>query len=92
MREVDTVEANQYKKLFYFSFDPSADDDAATILSSFREMKETSIIRLPLSPPAPFRSVCLHPNQRPSPAHLPASFHFSHIIFVPLAPSTSMFM
>jgi hypothetical protein len=73
-REVDPVEANLYKKLFYLSFDSSADDDAATILSSFRKMKETSKIPLTPSPPAPFRSICLHPNQRPSPTHLPAFF------------------
>src|ERR1700738_998888 len=89
-REVDPVEANPYKKLSYLSFDPSADDDAAIFLSSVREMKETSKIRLPPSPPASFRSICLHPNQRPSPAHLPAFFLFSHIVSAPLAPSTSM--
>ena len=89
-REVDPVEANPYKKLFYLSFDPSEDDDAATFLSSVREMKETSKICLPPSPPTPFRSICLHPNQRPSPAHLPAFFPFSYIISAPLAPSTSM--
>ena len=43
-REVDPVEANPYKKLFYLSFDPSAEDDAATFLASFPEMKETSKI------------------------------------------------
>jgi hypothetical protein len=47
-REVDLVEANPYNKLFYLSFDPSVDDDAATILSSFREMKETLKICLHL--------------------------------------------
>src|ERR1700737_2204852 len=89
-REVDPVEANPYKKLFYLSFDPSEDDDAATFLSSVREMKETSKIRLPPSPPAPFRSTCLHPNQRPSPATLSVFFLFSHIVYAPLAPSTSL--
>ena len=54
--EVDHVKANQYKKLFYLSFDPSADNDAATILSSFREMKETLNIRLPASPLATFHT------------------------------------
>ena len=61
-REVGPVEANPYKKLFYLSFDPSTDDDAVTILASFREMKETSKILLPPSPPASFPSFCLHPN------------------------------
>jgi hypothetical protein len=89
-REVDPVEANQYKKLFCLSFDPSTDDDAATIISSFREMKETSKIRLPPLPPAPFRSICLHQNQRFSLAHLSVSIHFSHIVSAPPAPSTSM--
>jgi hypothetical protein len=88
MREVDPVEANPYKKLFYLSFDPLVDDDAATILSSFHEMKETSKISLPPSPPASFRSICLHPNQRPSPAHLPSFFLFSHIVSAPPAPQT----
>ena len=73
-RQVDLVETNPYKKLFYLSFDPSADNDVATILSSFRKMKETSKIRLPSSPPASFLSICFHPNQRPSPAHLHAYF------------------
>jgi hypothetical protein len=73
-REVDPVEANPYKKLFYLSFDPLVNDDAATVLSSFREMKKTSKIRLPPSPPTPFRSICLHSNQRSSPAHLPTFF------------------
>jgi hypothetical protein len=68
-REVDPIEANPYKKLFYLSFDPSVEDDAATFLSSVCEMKETSKILLPPSPPAPFRSFCLHPNYRPSPAY-----------------------
>jgi hypothetical protein len=89
-REVDPVEANQYKKFFCLSFDPSANDDAATIFLSFREIKETSKIRLPPSLPTPFRSICLHPNQRPSLAHLHASFHFSRIVSAPPAPSTSM--
>jgi hypothetical protein len=88
--EVDPVEANPYKKLFYLSSDPLGDDDAATILSSFRKMKETLKIRLPPSLIAPFRSICLHPNQRPSPTHIFASFHFSHIVSAPPAPSTSM--
>ena len=90
MREVDLVKVNEYKKLVYLSFDPSADNDAATILSSFLEMKETSKIRLPPSPPVPFGSGCLHPNQWPFPAHFSASFHFAHIVSAPHAPSTYM--
>ena len=89
-REVDPVEVNLYKKFFYLSFDPSAEDDAETILASFPEMNGTSKIPFPPSPPAPFSLICLHPNQRPSPAHLHASFIFSHIVFAPSASSTSM--
>jgi hypothetical protein len=89
-REVDPIEANPYKKLFFLSFDPSVDNDTATILSSFREMKETLKIRLPPSPPASFRFICLHLNQRPSPTHLPDFFLFSHIVYALPTPSTSM--
>ena len=71
-RKVDLVEANAYKILFYLSFDPSAEDDTAEMLSSFGEMKEISKIRFPPSPTAPFRSICLHPNQCPSTADLHA--------------------
>src|SRR6202022_2331397 len=90
-REVDPVGANPYKKLSYLSFDPSIADDAAARLSSVREMKETSKIPLQPSPlPPPFRSICLHPNQRPSPAPLPPSFLFAHVVFAPPTSSTSM--
>ena len=85
-REVDPVQANQYKKLIYISFDSPADDDVATILSSFREMKETSKIRLSSSPPASICLVYLHPNGRPCPAHLHASFYFSHIVLLIMHP------
>jgi hypothetical protein len=76
LKEVDPVEANQYTKPFYVSFDPSVDDDAVAILLFFCKIKDTSKICLPPSPPAPFRSICLHPNQRCSPVHFPAYFIF----------------
>jgi hypothetical protein len=81
-REVDPVETNPYKKLFYLSFDPSVNDDAATILSFFCEMKKTLKIHLPPSSPAPFRSICLHLNQRPSPAHLPVFFFILFLLLL----------
>ena len=62
LREVDPVEANSHKKLFYLSYDPSVDDDAATILLSIREMKKTSKIRLQPSPPFSFCSIYLYSN------------------------------
>ena len=86
--ELDPVKANPYKTLFYLSFDPLVEDNAATFLSSFLEMNETSKIYLPLSPPASFPSVCLYPNLRPSLAHLHAFFF--HIVFGRPAPFTSM--
>ena len=84
-REVDLVEANPYKILFYLLFDHSA----AARLSSFGKMKETSKIRLPPPPPTSFFSIFLHLNQRSSSAHLP-DFFSSHIISAPPAPSTSI--
>jgi hypothetical protein len=78
-------------KLSYLSFDPSTADDAAAKLSSVREVIETSKTPLQPSPPfPPFRSICLPPNQRPTPAHLLASFLFAHVVFAPPASSTSM--
>ena len=90
LRKVDPVETNPYKIVFCLLLDPSAEDNVEARLSSFGVMKETSNIRLPPSPPAPFPSNCLHPNQRPSRAHLLAFVIFSHIISAPPAPSTSM--
>ena len=69
LMEVDPVETNQRMELFYPLLDPSMDDDVAIILSSSRETTKTSKIRLPPLPSPSFRSISLHPNERPSPAH-----------------------
>ena len=89
-KEVDPIEPNLYKISFCLSFDPSAEEDVMARLSSIGVIKEILKIRLPPSPPAPFRAICLHSNQRPFLAHISDFLIFSHIIFVPHAPSTSM--
>ena len=85
LMKVNSVEANQRMKLFYPSFDPSMDDDAAIILSSSRKTTKTLKICLPPSPP-PFRSTCLHSNQRHSSAHPLISYHLWQIVYAPPPP------
>jgi hypothetical protein len=57
------------------------DNNAAIIFSSSRETTKTSNICLPLEPPAPCQSTCLHSNQ---PHHLP---HYLYTLWRP-SPTT----
>ena len=100
--DVDPIEANQRMKSFYPSSVPTMDDDAVIIFSSSRKTTKTSKIRLPPWLHAPYRSTYLHSNQSPhlphysctlwcvSPTHPLAFYHYLHIVYAPLASSTSI--